>query len=256
MEQYTLPILFLSEFTGTMFLLLLGVGVSANTSLRKSFGYGSDWLLIAIGWGFAVFVGASVAFRSGAQLNPAVTLALASVGSFDWALVPMFIVAQILGAMTGAGLAYLVYKKQFDTHDDPANTGGIFYTSPSVRAPGWNVITEAVGTFVLITWVVQSSPFQPGTGDSLPQFGNSALGYAGVAFTVIAIGASLGGPTGYAINPARDLGPRIMYSVLPIKGKGSANWGYAWVPIVGPIIGTVAALGWDWIGGSGAGGFN
>lgn len=256
MEQYTLPILFLSEFTGTMFLLLLGVGVSANTSLRRSYGYGSDWLLIAIGWGFAVFVGASVAFRSGAQLNPAVTLALASVGSFDWALVPMFIVAQILGAMAGAGLAYLVYKKQFDTHDDPANTGGIFYTAPSVRAPGWNVVSEAVGTFVLVTWVVQSSPFQPGTGDSGPQFGNSALGYAAVAFTVVAIGASLGGPTGYAINPARDLGPRIMYSILPIKGKGSSNWGYAWVPIVGPLIGATAALGWDWIGGSGGGGFN
>ena len=256
MEQYTLPILFLSEFTGTMFLLLLGVGVSANTSLRRSYGYGSDWLLIAIGWGFAVFVGASVAFRSGAQLNPAVTLALASMGSFDWALVPMFILAQILGAMAGAGLAYLVYKKQFDTHDDPANTGGIFYTSPSVRAPGWNVVSEAVGTFVLVTWVVQSSPFQPGTGDSLPQFGNSALGYAAVAFTVVAIGASLGGPTGYAINPARDLGPRIMYSLLPIKGKGSSNWGYAWVPIVGPFIGMATALGWDWIGGSGAGGFN
>ena len=256
MEQYTLPILFLSEFTGTMFLLLLGVGVSANTSLRKSYGFGSDWLLIAIGWGFAVFVGASVAYRSEAQLNPAVTLALASVGSVEWALVPMFIVAQVLGAMAGAGLAYLVYKKQFDTHDDPANTGGIFYTSPSVRAPGWNVVTEAVGTFVLVTWVVQSSPFQAGTGDSSPQFGNSALGYAAVAFTVIAIGASLGGPTGYAINPARDLGPRIMYSLLPIKGKGSSNWGYAWVPIVGPIIGAVAALGWDWVGGSGAGGFN
>jgi len=256
MEQYTLPILFLSEFTGTMFLLLLGVGVSANTTLRKSYGFGSDWLLIAIGWGFAVFVGASVAYRSGAQLNPAVTLALATTGSFEWALVPMFIVAQILGAMAGAGLAYLVYKKQFDTHDDPANTGGIFYTAPSVRAPVWNIVTEAVGTFVLITWVVQSSPFQAGTGDASPQFGNSALGYAAVAFTVIAIGASLGGPTGYAINPARDLGPRIMYSLLPIKGKGSSNWSYAWVPIVGPIIGAAAALGWDWIGGSGAGGFN
>lgn len=254
--QYSLPILFLSEFTGTMFLLLLGVGVSANTSLRKSFGYGKDWLLISIGWGFAVFVGASVAFRSGAQLNPAVTVSLASVDAFSWSLVPMFIVAQILGAMAGAGLAYLTYKKQFDTHDDPANTGGIFYTSPSVRAPGWNVLTEAVGTFVLITWVIQSSPFQPGTGDAAPQFGNSALGYAAVAFTVIAIGASLGGPTGYAINPARDLGPRIMYSILPIKGKGSSNWGYAWVPIIGPFIGAAVALGWDWIGGSGAGGFN
>jgi len=255
-DNYSLYVLFLSEFTGTMLLLLLGVGVSANTSLRKSFGYGSDWLLIAFGWGFAVFVGASVAFRSGSQLNPAVTVSLAFLDSFSWSLVPMFIAAQILGAMAGAGLAYLVYKKQFDTHDDPANTGGIFYTSPSVRAPVWNVLSEAVGTFVLITWVIQSSPFEPGTGDTGPTFGNSALGYAGVAFTVIAIGASLGGPTGYAINPARDLGPRIMYSLLPIKGKGSSNWGYAWVPLFGPMVGMVAALAWDWIGGGGPGALN
>lgn len=255
-SEYSLTILFLSEFTGTMFLLLLGVGVSANTSLRKSFGYGRDWLLISIGWGFAVFVGASVAYRSGAQLNPAVTVGLAADGVFEWGLVPLFILAQVIGAMAGAGLAYLVYKKQFDTHDDPANTGGIFYTSPSVYAPKWNVLSEAVGTFVLVTWVVQSSPFQAGTGDSGPQFGNSALGYAAVAFTVIAIGASLGGPTGYAINPARDLGPRIMYTLLPIKGKGSSNWGYSWVPIVGPLLGAALAVGYDWIGGSGIGGFN
>jgi glycerol uptake facilitator protein len=240
----------LSEFIGTAVLLLLGVGVSANTTLRRSFGYGRDWLMVSFGWGFAVFVGASVAWRSGAQLNPAVTLALAVTGAVPWGQVPWFIAAQVLGAATGAVLAYLVYKKQFDTHDDPGGTGGIFFTSASVYAPVWNVLSEAIGTFVLVYWVLQSTPFVPGTGDLPPQFGNAALGYAGVAFAVIAIGASLGGPTGYAVNPARDLGPRIVYALLPISGKGSANWGYAWIPIVGPLVGAaVAAAVFQAVGG-------
>jgi glycerol uptake facilitator protein len=231
----------LSEIIGTALLLLLGIGVSANTTLTRSFGHGRDWLLVSLGWGFAVFVGASVAWQSGAQLNPAVTLGLALTGSVPWTQVPWFVTAQLLGAMIGAVLAYLVYKKQFDTHDDPAATGGIFFTSPAVRAPGWNVVSEVVGTFVLVYWVLQSSPFVPGTGDSPPQLGNAALGYAGVAFTVIAIGASLGGPTGYAVNPARDLGPRIVYALLPIRGKGGAQWDYSWVPVVGPLLGAAVA---------------
>ncbi|MEZ5116798.1 MAG: MIP/aquaporin family protein [Candidatus Nanopelagicales bacterium] len=233
----------LSEFIGTALLLLLGIGVSANTTLRKSFGHGRDWLLVAFGWGFAVFVGASVAWKSGAQLNPAVTLSLAMTGTVPWNQVPWFMVAQLAGAAFGALLAYLVYKKQFDTHDEPASTGGIFFTAPSVYAPVWNIVSEAVGTFVLVYWVLQSTPFVPGTGDLPPQFGNAALGYAGVAFAVIAIGASLGGPTGYAVNPARDLGPRLVYSVLPIRGRGPSNWGYAWIPIVGPLVGAVIGAG-------------
>jgi glycerol uptake facilitator protein len=231
----------LSEFIGTALLLLLGIGVSANTTLRRSFGHGRDWLLVSLGWGFAVFVGASVAWKSGAQLNPAVTLALAMTGTVPWDQVPWFCAAQVAGAAFGAVLAYLVYKKQFDTHEDPGSTGGIFFTGASVKAPAWNVISEAIGTFVLVYWVLQSSPFVPGVGDEPPQIGNAALGYAGVAFTVIAIGASLGGATGYAINPARDLGPRIVYALLPIRGKGTADWGYAWVPIVGPVIGSSLA---------------
>ncbi|MCB9412120.1 MAG: aquaporin family protein [Actinobacteria bacterium] len=242
MTQYSLSTLFFSELVGTMLLLLLGVGVSANTTLKRSFGHGHDWLLIAFGWGFGVFVGASVAWRSGANLNPAVTLQQAFTGSLPWSYVPLYLVAQLIGAMLGALLAYLAYKKQFDTHDDPASTGGIFFTSAAVRAPAWNLTTEAIGTFVLLLWIHESSPFQFGVGDSAPQFGNSALGYAAVAFTVIAIGASLGGPTGYAINPFRDLGPRIVYTFLPIKQKGSSQWGYSWVPIVGPLLGVVAAL--------------
>jgi len=240
----------LSEFIGTALLLLLGIGVGANTTLSRSFGHGRDWLLISLGWGFAVFVGASVAWRSGAQLNPAVTLALAMTGSVPWNQVPWFFLAQVLGAMAGAVLAYLTYKKQFDTHDDPAGTGGVFFTSASVRAPAWNLLTEAIGAFVLVYWVLQSTPFQPGTGDSSPVFGNAALGYAGVAFTVIAIGASLGGPTGYAVNPARDFGPRLVYALLPIRGKGSAQWGYAWIPIVGPLLGgAVGAVLFNAVGG-------
>lgn len=240
-----------SEFVGTALLLLLGIGVSANTTLRRSFGQGRDWLLISLGWGFAVFVGASVAWRSGAQLNPAVTLALALTGTVPWNQVPWFVLAQLLGAAFGAVLAYLVYKKQFDTHDDPGSTGGIFFTGASVYAPVWNLVSEAIGTFVLVYWVLDSTPFVPGTGDLPPQFGNAALGYAGVAFTVIAIGASLGGPTGYAVNPARDLGPRLVYSLLPIRGKGSPDWGYAWIPIVGPLVGaTLGAALFTAVGGA------
>ena len=232
-----------SEFFGTAVLLLLGVGVNANTTLRTSFGHGRDWLLTSLGWGFAVFVGASVAWQSGAHLNPAITLALALSEVIRWGQVPWYVAAQVAGAAAGAALAYAVYKKQFDTHDDPASTGGLFYTSPAVRAPRWNLVSEAVGTFVLVYWVLESTPFVPGTGDLPPQFGNAALGYAGVAFAVIAIGASLGGPTGYAINPARDLGPRLAYAVLPIGGKGGCDWGYAWVPVVGPLLGAALAAG-------------
>lgn len=240
----------ISEFIGTAVLLLIGCGVCANVTLKKSLGYQGGWLLISVGWAFAVFVGASIAWRSGAQLNPAVTLALALTGSVPWSQVPYFFVAQLLGAMTGAGLAYLMYKKQFDTHDEPANTGGVFFTNATVRAPFWNLLSEVISTFVLVYWVLQSSPFEPGTEDSGPVFGNSALGYAGVAFTVLAIGAALGGPTGYAVNPARDLGPRIMYAFLPIKGKGSPDFGYAWVPFFGPLLGAaVAAALFSAVGG-------
>ena len=241
--------IFVSEFIGTALLLLLGIGVGCNQSLKKSFGFGPNWLLTSFGWGFAVFVGASVSWRSGAQLNPAVTVALAMTDAQTWRSVPIYIAAQVLGALVGAVLAYLLYKKQFDTNGDNSVTGGLFYTSASVPSRWWNLLSEAIATFVLVYWVLESSPFQPGTADSAPQFGNAALGYAGVAFVVIAVGASLGGATGYAINPARDLGPRITYSFLPMKGKGSSNWGYAWIATVGPLIGGVVAAGAFNVGG-------
>ncbi|MDP3972481.1 MAG: MIP/aquaporin family protein [Candidatus Nanopelagicales bacterium] len=235
--------IFISEFIGTAILLLLGCGVSANVSLRTAYGHAGGWLLVSIGWGFGVFAGASIAWHSGGQLNPAVTLGLALHGSIPWSTVPWYVAAQLTGAMTGALLAYLSYKKQFDTQKDRERLGRIFFTAPSVRSSWWNITTEAIATFVLVYFVLQSSPFQPGTGDSTPVFGNSALGYAAVSFVVIGIGASLGGPTGYSINPTRDLGPRITYSLLRIANKGPAEWGYAWIPIIGPLLGGAAAAG-------------
>ena len=231
--------IFLWEMLGTAGLILLGAGVVANVVLKKTLGTGGGWLLINIGWGFAVFVGASIAAPSGAHLNPAVTLGLVAADKTAWADVPAYLLGQMVGAIIGATLAWAAYKLQFDTHDEPANTRGIFCTGPTVPNYAWNVVTEVIGTFVLVFWILLS-PGAKVSGD-VPNFGNSALGYAAVAFVVISIGASLGGPTGYAINPARDLGPRIAYALLPIKGKGSPDWNYAWVPVVGPIVGGVLA---------------
>ncbi|MBB5955085.1 glycerol uptake facilitator protein [Saccharothrix tamanrassetensis] len=232
--------IFVWETLGTAILILLGAGVVANVTLKNSLGNGGGWLLINFGWGFAVFAGASVAAPSGAHINPAVTLGLAVADKVDWDRVPVYFAGQLLGAFLGAVLAWLAYKTQFDTHDDPGNTRGIFCTAPTVRATGWNLVTEIIGTFVLVIWILLS-PGAKAAGDGVPQFGNSALGYAAVAFLVVGLGNSLGGPTGYAINPARDLGPRIAYAILPIRDKGSADWGYSWIPVAGPLIGGVLA---------------
>ncbi|HEY8372145.1 MAG TPA: MIP/aquaporin family protein [Pseudonocardiaceae bacterium] len=233
--------IFIWELLGTATLTLLGCGVVANVVLRNTLGNGGGWLLINFGWGFAVFAGASVAWASGAHINPAVTIGLAVAGSTPWSSVPVYIIAQLIGAFLGAVLTWLVYKLQFDTHDDPANTRGIFATGPTVANKPWNVVTELIATFVLVIWILLSPTAQPESPGGVPQFGNSALGYAAVAFIVMGIGHSLGGPTGYAINPARDLGPRLAYAVLPIRGKGSADWGYSWVPVVGPLLGGALA---------------
>ncbi|WP_433265424.1 MIP/aquaporin family protein [Actinosynnema sp. CS-041913] len=232
--------IFVWETLGTAILILLGTGVVANVSLKNSLGNSGGWLLITFGWGFAVFAGASVAAPSGAHLNPAVTLGLAVADQVDWGKVPVYFAGQLVGAFLGAVLAWLTYKLQFDTHDEPRNTRGIFCTGPTVPNVGWNLVSEIIGTFVLVLWILLS-PGAKVAEDGVPQFGNSALGYAAVAFVVIAIGNSLGGPTGYAINPARDLGPRIAYAVLPIRGKGSAEWGYSWIPVAGPLTGGLLA---------------
>jgi glycerol uptake facilitator protein len=234
--------IFLWELIGTAALTLLGCGVVANVVLKRTLGTGGGWLLINVGWGFAVLIGASMANPSGAHINPAVTLGLLAKGDsdFGWAMAPAYLLGQMVGAFLGAVLCWLTYKLQFDTHDDNAGTRGIFSTGPTVPNAPWNLVTEIIGTFVLVLWIALSPGAAVGS-DGTPDFGNAALGYAAVAFVVIGIGASLGGPTGYAINPARDLGPRIAYAVLPIRGKGSPDWNYSWIPVVGPIVGGVLA---------------
>jgi glycerol uptake facilitator protein len=232
--------IFVWETLGTALLILLGTGVVANQVLRNTLGNGTGFLFVNFGWAFAVFTGASVAAKSGAHLNPAVTIGLATAGKTPWSDVPFYILGQFVGAIIGAMLCWAAYKLQFDAHDEPKNTLGIFSTGPTIRNYAWNLVTEIIGTFVLIAWILLS----PGTKvvDGIPEFGNSALGYAGVAFVVLVIGTSLGGPTGYAINPARDLGPRIAYAFfMPIRNKGNADWAYSWVPVVGPIIGALLA---------------
>jgi glycerol uptake facilitator protein len=232
--------IFIWELLGTALLTLLGCGVVANVTLRNSLGHNGGWLLINFGWGAAVFIAASVAAPSSAHINPAVTIGLAVNGQVPWSEVPVYLAGQIIGGTLGAVVCWAAYKLQFDTHDDPANTRGIFCTGPTVRNAPWNLVTEIIGTFVLVLWIIFNPPAHAGT-NGVPHFGNAALGYAAVMFVVIGIGNSLGGPTGYAINPARDLGPRIAYALLPIRGKGSAEWNYSWIPIAGPIIGGVLA---------------
>jgi glycerol uptake facilitator len=221
--------IFVQETLGTMMLLLLGCGVVANVALKGTKGNGGGFLMVNFGWGLGVFVGVYVAFGSGAHLNPAVTVAIALNGGITWGQAFIYFAAEFLGAFIGAVLAWLAYKQHFDAEEDPANKLGVFSTGPAIRSYGWNLVTEALGTFVLIMWVLVNG----GT--------TSGLGPLGVALVVVGIGASLGGPTGYAINPARDLSPRIAHAILPIKGKGSSDWGYSWVPVVGPLIGSVIA---------------
>lgn len=231
---------FLWEFIGTALLLLLGNGVCALVNLRTSGARGSDWGVIALGWGMAVFVGASVADPTGGHLNPAVTVMLAVNGSLEWSLVPYYCLGQILGAILGAILAWAAFKQLFDAnnYDDAGNvtganknTNGIFFTKPAHPKNGWNAVTEFIATCVLLMFIA----FGPTGGELGP------MSYFAVAFVVVAVGLSLGTPTGYAINPVRDLGPRIAYAfILPIQDKGSANWGYAWVPIVAPLVAAVA----------------
>ncbi|WP_243695407.1 MIP/aquaporin family protein [Agromyces protaetiae] len=230
-------------------LVLLGCGVVANVVLAKTKGNGGGWLLINFGWGLAVFAGVIVAFASGAHLNPAVTLGLVANGAtefgngglgvtapVDFLTVITYIGAQLLGAFIGAIFVWLAYKQHFDDEPDAGLKLAVFSTGPAIRSYGWNLITEIIGTFVLVFVVI-------GFGRNGDASGLAALGALPVALLVVGIGASLGGPTGYAINPARDLGPRIAHLVLPIKGKGSSDWGYSWVPVVGPIIGGLLA-GW------------
>ena len=232
----------LAEFIGTTFLILLGNGVVANVVLKGTKGNNSGWIVITTGWALAVYVGVVFAAPySGAHLNPAVTIGLALAGQFAWNRVVGFILAQVGGAMLGSFLVWLMYKDHFDNTDDPALKLIIFSTKPAIKNPVMNVLSEAIGTFVLIFIIFYFTNAEI-VKDKTP-IGLGSLGAIPVAFLVWAIGLSLGGTTGYAISPSRDLGPRIMHWILPIKGKGSSEWSYAWVPIVGPIIGAALAAG-------------
>jgi glycerol uptake facilitator protein len=222
-----------AEFTGTAILLILGNGVVANVVLNKTKGNNGGLIAITLGWAMAVFVAVFIsANASGAHLNPAVTLALAIAGKFEWALVPGYCLAQLLGAMLGAGIVWLAYRQHFDATEDAATKLAVFSTSASIRSNTDNFIAELVATAVFVIGVL----FITGPTQSL-----GSINAIPVAFLVLAIGLSLGGPTGYAINPARDLGPRIMHALLPIKNKGTSDWGYAWLPVIAPMAG--AALG-------------
>jgi glycerol uptake facilitator protein len=242
----------LGEVVGTAMLILLGAGVCAAVTLKKSKAQNAGWLAIAFGWGFAVLTAAYIsAGISGAHLNPAVTLGLAVQGNVPWGQVPVYILSQMVGAILGATLAWAAYYGQFQAHmadianqpgavEGPSGNSkagpvlGIFSTGPEIRNSAQNLSTEIIATFVLVFAILTQGLNGEGNG----------LGTLGVLITslvVVGIGLSLGGPTGYAINPARDLGPRIAHAILPIKGKGRSDWGYSWIPVVGPVIGGVAA---------------
>lgn len=229
--------IFLSEMVGTLLLLLLGVGVVANVVLPKTKGHNGGWLLINIGWGFAVLIGVYAAFRSGGHINPAVTIGLLVSGAKEFApgvpadllTAAVYIAGQFSGAFIGAILAWAAYKRHFDEDADPALKLAAFSTGPAIRSKGWNLVTEVLATFALVYGVISFAHTPSGLGP-LP-----------VAALMITIGAGLGGPTGYAINPARDLAPRIAHAVLPIRGKGGSDWGYSWVPVVGPLTGGILA---------------
>jgi glycerol uptake facilitator protein len=233
---------YIAELIGTMILILLGNGVVANVVLKGTKGNGSGWIVITTGWALAVFAGVVIAGPySGAHLNPAVTLGLAIAGKFPWLQVPGFIAAQLIGAMLGTSLAWLMYKDHFTATEEPVLKAAAFYTIPAIKNTRLNLISEALGTFVLLLAVfyITNGEF----GKEKTPIGLGSIGAIPVTFIVWAIGLSLGGTTGYAINPARDLGPRIMHTILPIKGKNNTDWKYAWIPVAGPVIGaTIAAV--------------
>lgn len=232
--------IFIAEFIGTMLLMLLGNGVVANVCLEKTKGQGGNWLLITVGWGLAVFVGVFVgASMGGGHLNPAVSISFAARGLITWGMVPVYIAGQMAGAAFGNFLVWIHHKPHYDITTEPDAILATFSTGPAIRNTTYNLIAEIIGTFVLIFagYYILSAK----VGDTEATLG--ALDALPIALVVLVIGISLGGPTGYAINPARDLAPRIVHTLLPIPNKGGSNWTYAWVPVVGPIIGGLLAAG-------------
>ncbi|MEJ2076564.1 MAG: aquaporin family protein [Acidobacteriota bacterium] len=248
MEKYV------AEAVGTMLLVLLGDGVVANVSLRKSKALGGGWIVVAIGWGMAVAMAVYAVGRiSGAHINPAVTVSLATIGAFPWSEVPGYVLAQMIGGFLGAGVVWIAFFEHWQETPDSAVKLGIFSTIPAIRKPLANLATEMIGTAVLMFGILalgdQAQMLkQPGDLDLTVVY-SGAIYPLLVGLLVLAIGLSLGGPTGYAINPARDFGPRLAHAVFPISGKGSSDWGYAWIPIVGPLAGGVlGSLLYRWVG--------
>jgi glycerol uptake facilitator protein len=241
----------LAEVIGTMLLVLLGDGVVANVLLKGSKGENSGWVVITLGWGVAVAMAVYAVGRiSGAHLNPAVTIALAAIGSFAWADVPGYVAAQLVGAFLGAILVWLMYLAHWRVTADPALKLAVFSTGPAIRNPAANFIGEAIGTAVLLFGILAIAAnaqtlSKPGDVDLSFVF-SRGLQPLLVGVLVLGIGLSLGGPTGYAINPARDLAPRVAHALLPIPGKGSSDWGYSWIPVLGPIVGGVIGAGLYW----------
>jgi len=224
---------FIAEIVGTALLILIGDGVVANVVLNKTKGNSSGWIVITVGWGLAVFVAVyAVASVSGAHINPAVTIGLAAAGKFAWAAVPGYIAAQMIGAFLGATLVWLHYKPHFAETEDKGAKLAVFATAPAIDSTFWNFVSECIATFALVFGVLSIAA---------PDVGLGALDALPVGLLVLAIGLGLGGTTGYAINPARDLGPRIAHFVLPIAGKGDSGWSYSWIPVVGPIAGGLIA---------------
>ncbi|MFC4496854.1 MIP/aquaporin family protein [Streptomyces ovatisporus] len=239
--------IFFGEVIGTALLILLGGGVCAAVTFKRSKAHNSGWIVITFGWGMAVLTGGYVAAGvSGAHLNPAVTLALAIEGTTEWSDVPLYFASELLGAMIGAVLVWLAYYGQFHADlaepamaerkgENPGPVHGVFFTSPEIRNAAQNLATEIIGTFVLIIAILTQG-LNKGVG-------LSGIGVLLVALVVLGIGLSLGGPTGYAINPVRDFGPRIVHALLPLPNKGGSDWSYSWVPIVGPLVGAALAAG-------------
>jgi glycerol uptake facilitator protein len=225
---------FIGEFIGTALLIILGDGVVANVVLNKTKGQNSGWIVITFGWAMAVFLGvyASLKLGGSGHLNPAVTIALTTFSDFDPSLLLTYLGAQFAGAIAGATIVWLAYQQHFAATDDKDLKLAVFCNAPAIRSVGHNLITEIIGTFVLVFGALAMSPAAASLGslDALP-----------VGLLVLGIGLSLGGPTGYAINPARDLGPRIAHFILPIPGKRDSDWGYSWIPVAGPVVGALIA---------------
>ena len=235
--------IFLGEVVGTMMLILLGDGVVANVLLSKNKGQNSGWIVITTAWAMAVFVGVYTSQAAGgnAHLNPAVTVGLLVNGAITFSDALVYFAGEFIGAFIGAILVWLAYYPHWAVTEDKGLKLAVFCTAPAIRSPMWNTVTEIIGTFALMFGVFLIRGATMTTGGSAAPISMGALGAIPVAFLVWVIGLSLGGPTGYAINPARDLGPRIMHAILPIANKGGSDWGYSWVPVVGPLIGAAIA---------------